>query len=281
MAQTATGEGPIVFFTKSGQQVVYHLTAVTFDGDEPKVTPAPASDDDEALTAWLKTLMKQGRLEKAPAEAPTEAMKVAAAEPGTAPRRTITVEVKPAENDATKVEVTIRLADEYADVTAATLLARLGSGTAPGSEKPGLVRVKPATATIDPVEGFAVAPGTQTTPPSWAAASATTGTSAFVVEARPTGATLDPALVKVRVSNVETTGAAGTRKFKLTASWILKREVNVGALATLATDAAFAVAITPPDGGVYKLPALGIVTLSGAADAAAAKPASATLLAGT
>jgi hypothetical protein len=276
--QTAEGEGPVVFFTGDGQQVTYPLSAITFENGEPTATPTPQPGDVATLAAWLKVLVKQGRLAPAPAQPAGEAMKVTAVETGTVGNR-ITVSVTAAAaapSDPTKVDVTVTSIDVYAGLTLGALLTTLGSSTGTATQ-PGLVQFKPPLPPggPDPVECPAAGP-TTASPASWDLPSPT---PAFTVEPRRTGT--DATKLTVGVSNVA--GPAGDKTFTLTATWQVKvpgvTALTVGT--TLKTAVAFAVVIDPPPtgGGLFKLPRLGTVTLGGGAEAALAKPATATILA--
>jgi hypothetical protein len=269
---TATGDGPIVFFTAQGQQVSYPLSEIEFDGGTPRTKTPPATADAEALSAWLAFLAKEGRIAPTPVEPPGNAMLVTATEPGSAGNRITVTVASTAQSD--KVNITITELDVYAGVSLGTLAAQLGTSTAAGA-RPGLVRVK-TVGTLDPVEGAAAA--VTSTPPSWDVPSATTGTPSFTLEARRTGT--DPARVTITVTDLD--GPTGNKTFTLKVTWTLETlNVTVASLAALATAAAFAVEITPiaPATSFTKLPKPGTVTLSGGAEVTAAKPASATILA--
>jgi hypothetical protein len=269
MTQTAAvGDGPVVFFTKAGQQVSIPLSAIYFEGGAVKTTLTGLDD----LDAWLKHLVKQGRLAPKPIDFAGDAMIVTAAEDGTAGNR-ITVLVE-ATSDKTKVDVTVTSIDVYEGLTLASLQATLGTSTVNGS-RPGLVRLRPG-ATADPIEHAADPSSPQGTVPSWEAQSATT-TPAFIVEARRPNT--DPAAVAVVITKVE--GVASAKTFTLTATWSVKvRGVTATTVPALVTAVAFAVVIDPPTGGGgYKLPRVGTVTLGGGAEAALAKKATATILA--
>lgn len=274
--QTAVGEGPVVFFTGDGQQVTYPLAAITFVNGEPAVTPAPKSEDVAALVAWLKVLVKQGRLAPAPAQPPGEAMKITAVATGLVGNR-ITVAVTPAASaptDPTKVDVTVTSIYLYPGLKIAALETTLGTSAAPLAP-PGLVQLKlPLPAgSPDPVESAAAGP----TAPSPARWDLPVGTPAFSVEPGRTDA--DGSKIRVGVSSVA--GPAGDKTFTLTAIWqvIVPAVTKDTVGTTLKTAVAFGVVIDKPADGVYRLPRVGTVTLGGGAEAAPAKPATATILA--
>src|SRR5512138_3469835 len=125
MMPAATGDGPIVFFTAQGQQVSYPLSEIEFTGGTPRTKTAPATEDADALSAWLAFLAREGRIAPAPVEPPGNAMLVTATEPGVAGNR-ITVTVAPtAQSD--KVDVIVTELDVYEGISLDTLTVQLGN----------------------------------------------------------------------------------------------------------------------------------------------------------
>lgn len=278
------GQGPVAFFTDQGQQQSIPLSSLRLDdNNNVKVDGAVPVGQ---LATWLKYLVSQGRLWPIPDPPAGAAMKVTAAQDGST-GNTIVVTVATALTDPTLLDVKIVETDVYTGVVfnaaAASANSNAGAanylpnvlgivGGATGS-KPGLVRVVgPITAPVDPDPAGAVA-RTGTTKPRFAVPAGGGGT-AFTLEARADDTATPPAVWTAKVRDLQ-----ADQTFTLEVTW--QRVVPaIGAtqLQSLVNAFAFAVRIEAPTGGL-KLPALGMATLAGGADAAGPVAATATLLA--
>jgi hypothetical protein len=279
---TAVGDGPIIYFTDKGTQVLLPLSAILFEGNAIKTKPAAAPE----LQKWLDYLVDRGRISRGTAPTPEDAMVFTAAAAGSA-GNDIAVRVATNLADSTKLDITATKTDVYEKLTVATISAVLGSSGAGGTAgtRPGMVRVQSiATGSPDPAEGPASPVTPPATPVAWTVPSAADATKpSFVLEARDPAS--DKGTMKITVSKV---GTAGPKTFTLTVSWSSTATVGAGDLTLLPTDPAskfaalaFAVTVSKPPATALKLPRLGTFPLSGGAEPAVAKSAAATVQAST
>jgi hypothetical protein len=267
---TATGIGPITYFTKTGTQKLLPLSAINFAGGDPDTNP---SGPDE-LRSWLKYLAKTRRISEGKATVPADAMVFTAAVGG-AGGNNITVEVAKNAADPAKVDIVVKEDDVYDNLKVTTVASVLGDGATAGT-KPGMVRVKQiAPGAPDPAQGAATlaAGGAQ----AWDVPSEADPTKAsFTLEAR--GAGSDKGTMAIAVKNVA--GTAGAKTFTLTVSWTAKVTIGAADLGTPAKFADLGFAITvknPPGSAALKLPQVGTFRLSGGTEAVAPTSAAATV----
>ena len=275
--RNAVGEGPVSFFNDQGRLVVYDLSLIKFDGDDPKLDGQP---EDPKLTTWLKTLVKQGRLAPIPAviPPPVEVLQLSAAQAGDLD---ITFDVL--DGGATdKVEVVVTWTDAYAGLKLADLPTKLG---ATPTSRVGLVELSGPVGTKPPVTNPAVpqiitagaggAPDTA----SWELEDED-GNVAFTLVPR-TGVDIDNAkLIKLSVA-VDPASPPADPTFTLKAVWQSAPIENVtsGHLGDIVQPSAFAVDVVVPAGIGNALPVIGKVKLAGGAETVAAKKATASIVA--
>ncbi len=295
----AIGDGPVVFFDDEGRQISIPLSAITIDGGTVKVDQVEPA---EPLETWLKFLVTQGRLTPDTAPAAPVALVATAAVSG-ANGNTISVNIAKNNANPTLIDVTVTETDMYEGLTIADKLSPSylptvigvggtpavggGAGT-PGTSgaRPGLVRVTPTA--IDPPLGATpadpIAAKKETNAPNWTFASGPgAAPSSFSLEPR----ILDPASATtswtVEVKDILPVAGAARSTFTLAVTWrktvTLAPTDDSAALLTKLASLGLAVTIKAPDGAPAKLPALGTFTLRGGADVAAAKAATATLVA--
>jgi hypothetical protein len=279
MTQTAAvGDGPIVYFSDTGTQVLLPLSAISFDGNAVKSKPAATP----SLQIWLDYLVRRGRISPGTAPAAADAMVFTAAAAGDT-GNSIVVRVSPNTPDGTKVDIAVSEKDVYEGLTLATMTATLGSsGSATAGTRPGMVRVQSiATGSPDPAEGPAT-PVAGATTPAWTVPNSADATKAsFTLEARGPGA--EKGTMTIAVSKVA--GAAGAKTFTLTVSWTSTITVGTADLTVSPSDAAskfaalaFAVKVSKPTGAAdLKLPRTGTFSLAGGAEPAAATSAAVTV----
>ncbi len=272
-----------MFARDDGRQISIPISDIAFENGKPKTISTPADDE---LTAWLVYLANQGRLRQTPAAPASTALTLKAAIAGSTGNKLV-VNVAPNNAEATKLDVTVTETDVYDGLTfnlaqlddATSVTKVLGiAGTADGT-RPGLVQFvgpKPAA----PVELTVAVPGAVVQPqtnkptinvPSTAANAAPLS---FALIARAADAGTVAARWSAAITNLDTTA----KTFTLTVGW--SKTVTIAGtadLAGLATEMAFAVAITLPTNPA--LPAVGTTHLSGGAEIAAATKAAATVLA--
>lgn len=279
--RNAVGEGPVVFFNKLGQQVIYNLSLIKFVGEDP--TLADGKPEDTDLTIWLKKLVKQGRL--APGSdvvpPPVALLELEAAQPGKLGNE-ITFEVTSVATG--EVDVTVTWTDKYQGLTLATLPTRLDAA----ASRPGLVQLQAAPVGGPPVEFPFAAPTEDPGPPPTAAWKINDDSKVtFVLEPRAHVAIEDARRISVEilVDPLPPGADPADTTFTLTARWQNKVEhVTSGHLADIVSTAAgqppgpfdFALKVSAHGNG---LPALVKVNLQQGSDTVAATKATASIFA--
>ena len=270
MAETAAvGSGPVLFLSADGRQLSLPLGQIYFDASGAVRARGEAETEHPGLRPWLDHLVRHGHLAPGRTPAPAVAMLVEAADDGSSGNDTTVTVAGTA--DATRVDVTVTIADVRRGVTLSGLRAELGSREEAG-RRPGLLRVmslpdplpEPVDqAVIDPAEAMPDPPPAGYRP-TWAIAG--DANASVQLEARRTQMNAD--LMTVSISDVD--GDPGSKTFTLTAVW---RHTIQGVAAADLPDAldgvGFAIELRPPEGG-YRLPRPGTVRLGGGRDASLA-----------
>lgn len=277
----AVGEGPVSFFNDKGRLVVYDLSLIKFDGDDPKVVDGQPEDPN--LTTWLKTLVKQGRLAPIPAviPPPVEVLQLTAAQAGDL---NITFEVLDGAA-AGQVNVVVTWTDEYGPLKLADVEQKLAvTDTSPIGliELSGQVGPKPPVTNLDvPRKITAGTPDTA----SWDLKDEDDNVAFTVVPRTAANGVaavdIDNAKrIKLSVA-VDPASPPTDPTFTLTAVWTSTPIENVtsGHLDDIVQPAAFAVDVVVPAGIGNALPVARKFTLAGGAESVAAKKATASIVA--
>ncbi|HEX2039864.1 MAG TPA: hypothetical protein VHF47_09060 [Acidimicrobiales bacterium] len=273
MANTpAVLSAPIGFVDSQGKEHLIPAAALSFDASNAlQLAYGPLTGADLAdATTFLEHLVSQGVIVAAAKPPPKVGLVITAKDPGSQTNN-ITLSVTAVHDDPTDATTklftaTVTETDTYTGLTPATLASVIGS-TAGGGTRPGLVFVTTATPAA-PKNGTYTLGGTG---PYTADVLKADNTTAFTLEGKANDA--EAKRTTVSVVNDATGGT-----FTLTATWTkTATDIKVG---DLAATFAYEITVAPaPGAAALAVPAPGTVQLSGGSDAAAARPASASVVA--
>jgi hypothetical protein len=263
------GSGPFEFTDANGRQVSIPLTALSFASGVLQVDPTTWHGVTDGIADFVNALATQGILKPASLPQSRPAMVITATDPlGEGNLIKVDIAVNPAANrDPTQTEIslTVTETDSYPGLTLATIEAKVGNDTAPGSQ-PGLAHILHAS--LAP----ALLPVNQKLPFPVAAAGASakvdivdaTPATVFTLEAKKPGP--DSQFTTAEILN------AGAKTFDLKLTWT--HPVVKTKLPTLSADLAalgYEIIVKPPaDSGVFSVPAAtgGPISLTGGAASA-------------
>jgi hypothetical protein len=265
MAKThVRGTGPVEITDKNGNLASLPLTAVYFEAGQIKAEGSLYTANQKAFDPLLQYLADQGLLLPDVEPPPVAALVITAENPGAAGNH-IQLDFGNVQVGANKTvfDATLTQRDTHDHLTSTDLAGVLGTNVGTSAE---LVFLSTSGTTL-PADGTytADATGVVTVPQAGAAGKAFTLT--FRVPDAAASMTVD-------ISNSDAT----TGTFDLSAAWS-KKAAGIDADG-LNTSFGKMITVASPQGGTpTTVPAPGTVVLSGGADPAAAKPASATAMA--
>ena len=290
MATTPTvlGNAPLEYTDpNTGKQVSIPLSALFFDPTHNNQLSVNTKIWTPAVPPFIPSLLadlaQQGLIVPVPAATQKPAMTLTAADTGSAGNGIkVTISAVKPNVDPTQTTFTVKIeeTDTYTGLTAASIVTILGTDKTPGTQ-PGLVHVVQSTT---PANGLPAAVSKQaftqpTAPPppplpgpnaqSVLTNNAKTPVPFLTLEAKRIGP--DGALTVVTIANVTAT------TFDLTAYW--SKTVSGVTMATLPSNVAYELAISPPPSGIISPPAAASVQLSGGTDGSSATAASAIVFA--
>ncbi len=289
---TVLGSEPLEYTDpNSGKQVSIPLSALFFDpknNNQLSIDPTKWPDPNTTpvtlppfIPSMLKNLVQEQLILPAPSPAPKQAMIITATDPGSAGNGiTVTVTITTTSADPTQTIFTIKIdeTDTYAGLTPATMVQLLGTDKTAGT-KPGLVHVVQASLPAVGLPALAAKQQLNTPVPKPATAqsiyqtdlmnNAATPARFVTLEAKKKGP--DGNLIFVTISNVTSSA------FDLTASWTKTvTGITLPTLQASLANLAYEVGALTPPGGIFSVPASGVVQL---ASGASGTPASAVLFA--
>lgn len=271
MAKTGVrGTGPIEL-TDNGNLVVLPLSALSYDNGSVTASGPVYTAHKALFDELFKYLAAEGLIVAGETPPPVPAAVITATQPGGAGNDIeiafANVRPNPSDNTQTIFDATLVQRDAYERLDPAQLGAVLGTSAATGSPA-GLVFLSSTGTPQLPKDGTYAADGSGVVK----VPKATGSGNAFQLTFRVVDA--------AAAMTVEITGSdALTSIFELVARWA--KTVTGLQISELGSNANFGAFVTEtaPDGGSLAVPAPGTVVLTGGADAADAKPASATAMA--
>jgi hypothetical protein len=293
MATTPTvlGNGPLEYTDpNSGKQISIPLSALFFDpknNNQLSIDPSKWPDPNTTpitlpgfIPSILKNLVQQQLILPAPTPVPKQAMIITATDPGTAGNGIkVTTAITASNPDPTQTVFSVQVeeTDVYTGLTISTISQVLGTDKK-ASANPGLLHVVLGTLAGSGVPGkvskqaFTLSPPPPPPAPDPSAQSVVNDNAKkqwVILEAKKPGP--DGALTVVSIDNVDKVN--GT--FDLTAYWT--KTVTGIKLATVQTNLGslgYVIGASAPQGGIFSVPAAGVVQLTGGAPGT---PASAVL----
>lgn len=281
--------GPFEFTDSDGNQVSIPLSALQFDssGNLTVAATGPnawapytgySGDEKTLILGLLAQLAAQQLIIPAPAPSPKAAMRLKAADPGSAGNKiTFCIKVTAAVDPTlAQFDITVTETGTYTGLSAATIEATLGTNVK-AAASPGLVVVVSGATTTSRVPQAGTNPlqgGAPATPSSLIVYDGTSK-PVFTLQAKKPSA--DGDLTKITISNIQ------SNNFDLSVTWTKTvTGATLGTLSAAAQGLSYEVSVLTPASGIFSVPVDNRSTpiqLTGGADAPSAAAASATVFA--
>ena len=278
MATTpAVGSGPVEFMDEStGQQLSIPLSDLSFDANGNIVPDGwPLYQQHKATVDSLLAYLKiSGAIYPAPQPPPTPAMVIEAKHEGSSGNNIQVAFSKVGitdPNDSTKFDAQVTEAERYTSLTKDTIEGLIGTDLKPGSLPKGLIMVTDGSAKGRPTNKSYSMPAVA---PFKVSVKDDQNKQAFEVQARD--GSEGAQYISVIVSGVSATDP-NDQRFNLVVTW--QKAAAAIKSSDLSAQFGYEITVSAPQGAVSPgVPANGIVTLRGGADAAAATKAKATVV---